>query len=139
MNTVGRMSSAPGDGTKIESSDLWSWPDSLDALRAAPGFHTVIFENDDVRVLETRIGPAQTVPVHTHRWPSVLYVLGAGHLVRRDAEGRVLLDTRSGGALAGVGTAFWTPSMPPHTVENVDGSEVRFLNVELKPRTGGRA
>ena len=54
---------------------MWEWPDSLDALVAAADFHRLVLETDDVRVLETTIGPGQTVPLHTHRWPSVLYVL----------------------------------------------------------------
>jgi len=69
-------------------AEIWAWPDSLDALVAAPEFHSLLLENDDVRVLETRIGPGETVPVHTHRWPSVLYTLSTGHFVRRDGEGR---------------------------------------------------
>ncbi|MGZ8717369.1 MAG: cupin domain-containing protein [Gaiellaceae bacterium] len=113
-------------------ADIWEWPDSLDALVAAPEFHSLLFENDNVRVLDTRIGPAKTVPLHTHRWPAVLCVLSSGHLVRRDGEGRVLTDTRAADALPEPGTAFWTPALPPHTVENVDSSEIRLLNIELK-------
>jgi hypothetical protein len=33
------------------SSDAWRWPADLDALIAAPDFHTVLFEDDRVRVL----------------------------------------------------------------------------------------
>jgi len=113
-------------------AETWKWPDSLDALVAAPRFHSLLFENDDVRVLVTRIGPGETVPVHTHRWPSVLYILSTGHFVRRDDEGRVLGDTRAGNAVPATGIALWTAAMPPHTVENVDGSEIRLLNIELK-------
>ena len=32
----------------------WAWPDSLDALVAAPGNHSLLFENDRVRVVQTR-------------------------------------------------------------------------------------
>ena len=111
---------------------MWEWPDSLDALAAAPAFHRLVLETDDMRVLETMIGPGRTVPLHTHRWPSVLYVIAAGHVVRRDHEGRLLTDTRSEGAPANTGTAAWVPPMPPHTVENVDSTEIRLLNIELK-------
>ena len=31
-----------------------------------------MFENDRVRVLEVRIAPGETVPVHTHRWPALI-------------------------------------------------------------------
>jgi hypothetical protein len=99
---------------------------------AAPGFHRLLFENDDVRVLEARIGPGETVPLHTHRWPSVLYVLSNAHHVRRDDEGRVLSDTRVEAAPPGTGATFWLTARPPHSVENVDQSEIRLLNVELK-------
>ena len=113
-------------------ADIWEWPDSLDALAAASAFHRLLFENDDVRVLETRIGPGETVPLHTHRWPSVLYILSAGHFVRRDGEGELLVDTRATGTFPERGTAVWTAAMTPHTFENVDSSEIRLLNFELK-------
>jgi len=118
-----------------EDKETWKWPDALDALVAAPEFHSLVFENDDVRVLATVIGPGQTVPVHTHRWPSVLHVLSAGHFVRRDGEGRVLGDTRETGAVPAPGAVVWIEAMPPHTVENVDSTELRLLNVELKGRS----
>jgi len=112
-----------------------AWADSLDALVAAPEFHSVILENDDVRVLSTRIGPGETVPLHTHRWPSVLYVVATDHVVRRDDAGNVLLDSRlDGGAPTAVGTALWTEPMDAHTVENVGVSEIVLLNVEFKRR-----
>ena len=33
----------------------WPWPDSLDAMIAAPQYHSLVLENDRVRVLDTRI------------------------------------------------------------------------------------
>jgi len=42
--------------------------DDLDAMIAAPGFHSVLFENGQVRVLEGRVPPGAVVPIHTHRW-----------------------------------------------------------------------
>jgi len=111
---------------------VWEWPASLDALVAAPEFHSLVFENDDVRVLDTRIGPGATVPVHTHRWPSILYMLCVEHHVRRDGEGTVLSDTRETGIPFEPGVAVPAAAMPPHTVENVGRSEIRMLNIELK-------
>jgi hypothetical protein len=35
----------------------WPWPDSLNALVAAPGNHSVLFENERVRVVHTHILP----------------------------------------------------------------------------------
>ncbi len=110
----------------------WDWPDSLDALAAAPESHQLVFENDSVRVLETRIAPGATTQLHTHRWPSVLYILSFGHFVRRDDAGTVLLDSRETGALPQPGAALWSGPLSPHTLENVDASEIRVISVELK-------
>jgi hypothetical protein len=113
-------------------SRAWTWPESLDALRAAPESHRLLFENDAVRVLETTIAPGQTTPAHTHRWPGILYVLSIGNFVRRDADGAILVDTRSSGPLPQPGSATWGDALPPHTLENVDTSEIRIIGVELK-------
>ena len=113
-------------------SEAWEYPDSLDALVAAPGFHRLLFENDDVRVLETLIGPGETTPIHTHRWPSVVHILSTGHNVRRDDEGELLHDSRGAEVPPATGSTEWITARPPHTVENVDDSVIRLLNVELK-------
>jgi quercetin dioxygenase-like cupin family protein len=49
-------------------SNQQDWPDELDALNAAPQYHALLFENEAVRVLDTRVPPGQMVPPHTHRW-----------------------------------------------------------------------
>ncbi len=113
-------------------TETWTWPASLDALAAAPESHRLLFENDTVRVLETRITPGQTTQVHTHRWPGILYILSFCHFVRRDPDGVILVDTRRGGALPAPGTAIWGDALPPHTLENVDASEFHVIGVELK-------
>ena len=73
---------------------IWPWTDALDALIAGPDNHTVLFENERVRVVHTRILLGQTVPVLTHCWQSVLFILTWNDLVRRDYPGDVMLDTR---------------------------------------------
>ena len=114
------------------NAEPWTWPDSLDALAAAPESHRRLFENDAVRVVETRIAPGETTEVHTHRWPGILYILSFGDFVRRNADGLVLVDTRKGGELPQPGTAIWSGSLSPHTLENVDTSEIHVIGVELK-------
>ena len=51
------------------------WADALDAITAAPQYHLVLLENDAVRVLDTTVPPGHTVPLHTHCWSSVNYIL----------------------------------------------------------------
>ena len=114
------------------SSERWPWPEALDAVRAAPRHHTLILENDRVRVLDTRIYPGDTVPVHTHRWPAVYHVYGWSDFVRRDAEGKVLLDTRGHPAPANLPAVVWSEPLPPHSLENVGAMELHVVSVELK-------
>jgi hypothetical protein len=52
-------------------SDPSTWGPELDAVKAAPKHHKVLFENDRVRVLEVTLEPNDEEPVHHHRWPSV--------------------------------------------------------------------
>jgi hypothetical protein len=113
-------------------SDAWPWPAELDALRAAPAFHRVLFENEHVRVLDGHVRPGETVPLHTHRWGGVLYLLSDSEFVRRGPDGAVLADTRTAPHRLGVGAATWAGPLAPHTFENVGGHEFRTLTVELK-------
>ena len=105
--------------------------DPLDGVVAAPRFHRVLLENETVRVLDTIVQPGETVPLHTHRWPSVLYVLSWSSFVRRDADGRVTVDSRDSIPLA-AGAALWSGPLPPHTLENVGNCELRVIAVEQK-------
>ena len=113
-----------------ESNAAWPWPDSLDAVVAAPKHHKLVFENDRLRVLDTRIPPGDLVPVHTHRWPAVYYTITPGDFIRRDGEGRMLLDTRIDPRPMGRG--IWIESLPPHSVENVGATEIHLISCELK-------
>jgi hypothetical protein len=112
------------------------WPEELDALTAAPGNHTLLFENDAIRVLDTLVLPGQVVPLHSHQWPSASYLLSWSDFIRRDASGAILLDSHSISPQPKPGAAFWGPALPLHTLENVGRSDLRVITVELKhPRT----
>lgn len=111
--------------------DPQEWPEELDALIAAPQHHELLFENESVRVLDTRVPPGQTVPLHTHRWPSALYTVTWSDFVRRDGEGKVVVDSRITGKIAEQ-SALWSKPLPPHTLENVGEQELHAISVELK-------
>jgi hypothetical protein len=107
------------------------WPEELDALTAAPHHHTLLFENEFVRVLDTRVPPGQTVPLHTHQWPSALYILSWSDFIRRNADGLIIIDSRAI-PRDPEQSAIWSASLPPHTLENIGNSELRAISVELK-------
>ncbi|HEY4011403.1 MAG TPA: hypothetical protein VGM11_14710 [Acidobacteriaceae bacterium] len=103
----------------------------LDAMIAAPRFHRVLLENDAVRVLDTIVQPGETVPLHTHCWPAVLYVVTWSDCVRRDADGNITMDSRASAAPTS-GTALWSGPLPPHTLENIGDRELRVIAIEQK-------
>jgi quercetin dioxygenase-like cupin family protein len=117
---------------KENAANSWPWPDELDALAAAGEFHRLLFENPQVRVLRVTIKPGEFVPVHTHRWPSVVQVESSGEFVRRDGKGKVTFDSRGAAAAPDGPAVQWLGPLPPHSVENVGKTEIRLFTVELK-------
>ena len=116
----------------LPNSKQGPWPDSLDALAAAPAHHQLLLEDERVRVLHTRIPPRDVVPLHTHRWGGVAYVMSFSHFIRRDEKGEVLFDSRQAGDPPKVPCAQWMQPLPPHTVENLGPLEISILIVEMK-------
>jgi hypothetical protein len=103
----------------------------LDAMIAAPDHHHILFENDRVRILDTRLPAGERTPVHAHEWPAALYVLSCSDFIRRDAAGTLLVDSRDrSGPESGAG--LWIDPLPPHSVENVGTADLHILAVEVK-------
>jgi len=109
----------------------WPYDDALDALAADGKHHKLVMENERVRVLETVIPPGARTAVHTHRWPSVLYMLSVSDFLRYDDHGHTITDSRAQPPVP-KGGAVHVPPMPPHSVENIGSSEIRMINVEWK-------
>lgn len=53
------------------TTDPSTWDPAFDAVTAAPDHHKVLFENENLRVLEVTLRPGDVEPLHHHRWPSV--------------------------------------------------------------------
>ena len=112
--------------------------DELDGVAVAPGNHQVIFENDEVRVLEITIPAGTTTPVHTHLAPTVLYKLSGSHFVRRDEHGATLFDSRADPDFVLPRVSFNAP-LPRHMIENTGGDDMVLIGVELKHATRDEA
>ncbi len=118
--------------TKPAAAPEWPWPDELDAMTAAASSHRKLLENDHVRYLEVIIRPGEFVPVHTHRWSSVVYVQSTSDFIRHDGEGRVLFDSRKAGPLPKTPAVEWLGPLSPQSIVNVGTSVIHLLTVELK-------
>jgi hypothetical protein len=117
-----------GDGGQARIGSLHP----MDAMSAAPDHHSVLLENDQVRILDTRLAPGEQTPVHTHQWPAALYVLSWSDFIRRDAAGTVLADSREMASTPKLGEALWLPPLPPHLVDNVGTADLHIIAVEMK-------
>lgn len=109
--------------------------DDLDGAVAAPDHHKVLFENDEVRVLETTIRAGDITPLHTHLAPTVLYVVSGSHFIRRAEDGSTLLDTRATVGFV-VPKVSFSPPTPRHTLENIGEDDLVVIGVELKYPNG---
>lgn len=98
-----------------------------DAVQSQPQNYRVAFENDKLRVLEYNGRPGMGVcgdGMHSH--PAHLTVLLSTGKVRiKTPDGKVAVHSDP------VGAVFWG-NAETHEVENISGSNIRSLLIELK-------
>lgn len=117
---------------KKANSTADTWPEELDAMTAATDNHKILFENERVRVLDTNIPAGETVPLHTHRWPGVMYVMSFSDFIRYDDQGNVLLDSQTISSKPRPGEVMWSSPLQPHILKNTGPTDLRVITVELK-------
>lgn len=105
--------------------------DELDGVIVDPDHHQVIFENDAVRVIEVTIRAGDVTPLHSHLRPTVNYTVSGSHLIRRDAHGAVVTDTRADPDFVMPRVQYGATS-PLHTIENPGPTDLVIIAVELK-------
>jgi hypothetical protein len=103
-----------------------------DAVQSQPKNYRVAFENDKLRVLEYNGRPGMGVcgdGMHSH--PAHLTVLLSTGKVRiKTPDGKVEVQSNDT-----VGATFWSDAVT-HEVENMSGSNIRLLLIELKGPRG---
>lgn len=116
-----------------------------DAVRAAPYSHHVMYEDEHVRVLEIRLPPGASEPVHVHALPSVIFgeTGGSGGARFLYSEYRWMngdfIKVRENEVEAAAGTrAVWTGPEGPHAITNIGPVGVTFTRVEIKPEACAR-
>ena len=131
----------------LTHADQWQWADSLDALKAAPNSHKVLFENDKIRVLEVILKPYADEPMHTHRYPSIMFGNNNGDTSQFDiVYYRYGLDSvhhqyfvkdsihqhNGAGKDASTDAADFMQPEGPHRVKNLSNGKIDVYRVELK-------
>lgn len=97
----------------------------LDAVKAAPKTHRVLFENEKVRILEVKIEPHEREPLHTHPYKSVTIVQAPARLRYYDEKGTLLEEVDIKGV-------SWKEPVGIHAVENISDRAFYGYRVELK-------
>ncbi|WEK36371.1 MAG: hypothetical protein P0Y53_02560 [Candidatus Pseudobacter hemicellulosilyticus] len=62
-------------------SKNWNWPDSLDAVAAAPASHLIVHEDSAVRILQVICPPGDEERIHTHRYRSTIWFTQSAHFI----------------------------------------------------------
>jgi hypothetical protein len=115
----------------MDGSDPATWDPALDGVLAAPENHTVVYEDDAIRVISVSIEAGTIEKPHHHRLPAVFV---ADRLVRlRDFNGAtgeeiplpIPKDVESPITLK------FLPQ-PLHYVENVDTLDFHATRIEFK-------
>ncbi len=114
------------------------WDPALDAVIAAPKHHKVLFENENIRVLEVTLEPEDEEPVHHHRWPSVFVfdsVAGPIHDIAPDGTmlppNRDVIQAVQAWDGQGCLVVHMAPQ-PAGRVHNASGKTVHGVRVEMK-------
>ncbi|HVR23511.1 MAG TPA: hypothetical protein VMU26_09320 [Candidatus Polarisedimenticolia bacterium] len=122
----------------VYGQDKSSFPYGFDAVQAAPKSHKVIFENAFVRVLEVSVSPNTTVPMHHHRWPSLLVNWDAGgrspHVRYHSADASVKdIPSTQVPPHPGTWAVSWMKPEPMHSVDILDAPVAHpDLRIEIK-------
>lgn len=126
------------DNTTSDNINHWTWPDSLDALIAAPENHKLVYENEELRILNVTVVPGILDPIHTHRGKSIVWVTKASpllyHVYDFDANKKLKLiktDTITF-KINELNKANWEKPQPPHSVENIGTDTFQLYRIEYK-------
>jgi beta-alanine degradation protein BauB len=96
-----------------------------DPVKVASKHYSVVFENDQVRVLRAVLGPGDKTPAHDH--PATVVV------PLSDAVGRFTVDGKSQEQKMAAGTPLWIGA-EKHVVENTGKTKTEVIIVELKSK-----
>jgi hypothetical protein len=128
-----------GVNLSAQVKQAWAWPDSMDAVAAAPEFHKAVFENDHIRLLEVTVNPGVTEKVHTHRYPSAL-VMDAPVPARAEFSGptntTATLPPRNEGIEWKTPQCVLFEPTPPHSLTNKGTYPIHFYRIEFKRMDG---
>ena len=100
-------------------------PPAMDPLKVAPKNYTVELDNDQVRVLRSRIGAKGSVPLHEHGLHRVVVFITDQDFKITKADGTVDLVKHK------AGDVIWSAPVT-HKEENLSGQPFEIAIIEIK-------
>jgi len=97
----------------------------LDPLKVTPQTHKLLFENQFVRVIESKSPAGETEPKHSHPHSVTVY------LADSDAEIKTFPDEKTSRVHRTAGTAGWSEATV-HEIKNVGATSSHTIRIELK-------
>jgi len=92
-------------------------------------FHKIIFENDEVRVLDLQVGGKDTTTMHVHKAASlVVFVTKSQLAIQTSGEKPVVTNVDAGNVVY----RSYDKTPTTHKVWSPDGSMMRCIVIELK-------
>jgi len=97
----------------------------LDPLKVTPRTHKLLFENQFVRVIESKVQTGGTEPKHGHPHSVTVYLADADTEIKTFPDGKSSLVHRT------AGTAGWSEATV-HEIKNVGATSSHTIRIELK-------
>ena len=105
---------------------------NYDALEVAGNHHRLLFENENVRVLEVIIPPGETTEFHSHPMPGVFITIQPATRVSRNLKGKVFKTTKREDFDPFQPAQWREGSDAPVSVIVTDSIAMKVIRVEMK-------
>jgi hypothetical protein len=109
----------------IFSERFGSAQEDLDPIKLMPDTHTLLFENEIVRVIESKLPVGGHEPKHRHPHCVTVYLADVNVEIKTFPDGNTSRVHRS------AGTAGWSEATV-HEVKNIGNTSSHNIRVELK-------
>jgi hypothetical protein len=120
----------------------WTWPGKLDAVAAAPKNHQIVYEDNNIRVLQVISPPGNEEPVHTHQYKSTMWFTHSAHFIYynyvKDKNGRLVKKDSTevkGFPAEALNKGQAVDREGPHSIKNMGTDTLMAYRVEYKKRS----
>jgi len=117
----------------LEPIENWCWKEEKDAMQASTKNHRILFENEEVRILEVVIMPGEKEDFHTHKWKSVFIVDSLADMRYYGPQGEIQYERKAPPPAAFRTSVTWKEPEGLHAIENLSNTQViHGIRIEMK-------